>query len=100
MMDRNGAGQAASVETTGHAVQQIIHERCASCHSAAPSDDVFTVAPGGVMLDELAQTRQWAPRIKARVVDSADMPFLNKTEMTEQERAAVGAWIDAGMPSV
>lgn len=77
-------------------VLQIVSQRCASCHSASPTDEVFTVAPGGVMLDSLAQIRQWAPRIKARTVDAVDMPFMNKTAMSDEERAALGQWLATG----
>jgi len=76
----------------------IIIERCATCHSANASDEVFTIAPGGVELDTLQQMKQWAPRIQARAIDSTDMPFLNKTGMTEQERAILAHWIAQGAP--
>lgn len=74
----------------------IIRERCASCHAAAPTDDVFTTPPGGVMLDTVEEMIQWAPRIKARSIDSHDMPFMNKTNMTDEERAIVAQWIAEG----
>ena len=45
------------------------------------------------MFDSLAEVRQWAPRIKARTIDSNDMPFMNKTAMTDQERASLGRWL-------
>ena len=73
--------------------QSIITERCSSCHGANPTDDVFTIAPGGVLLDSVEQMEQWAPRIKARSIDSQDMPFMNKTGMTDEERAIVAQWI-------
>lgn len=77
-------------------VQSILTERCASCHASETTDDVFTMAPGGVMLDSPEEMHQWAARIKARAVDSKDMPFMNKTGMTAEERQTVGAWIAAG----
>ena len=80
-------------------VQRILLERCASCHSGSPTDDTFSVAPGGVVLDSLAQMRQWAPRIQVRSIHSEDMPFLNKTNMTDWERELVARWIDAGAPA-
>ncbi|MEM1402216.1 MAG: urate hydroxylase PuuD [Pseudomonadota bacterium] len=90
----------AEVPTANLAPQAhgIIRERCASCHAEAPTDDVFTVAPGGVLLETVDQMIQWAPRIKARSIDSHDMPFMNKTGMTDEERAIVGQWIAAGSP--
>lgn len=90
------AAAAGSPVVTAAQVQSIMRERCVSCHAASPTDDVFTVAPAGVRLDTLAEIQQWAPRIKARSVDGADMPFLNKTNMTDAERVLVGQWIDAG----
>ena len=80
-------------------VQSILKERCASCHSRAPTDDVFIVSPAGVMLESLSDMQRWANRIKARSVDTHNMPFLNKTGMTPEERLLVGHWIDAGAPS-
>ena len=76
-------------------VQQIIESRCSSCHSATPTDEVFTVAPGGVILDSLDDLKRWAERIKARSVDTHDMPFMNKTDMTDEERQVLGRWISA-----
>lgn len=75
-------------------VASIIEQRCASCHSQQPSDTVFTSAPGGVELDTEAQIKRWAPRILARAVNSNDMPFMNKTEMTDAEREQLRVWIE------
>ncbi|MEO1079235.1 MAG: urate hydroxylase PuuD [Pseudomonadota bacterium] len=96
-----GASSAPAVADADLALraESIIRERCASCHAANPSDEVFTVAPGGVMLESMDQMVQWASRIKARSVDNHDMPFMNKTGMTDEERAFVGRWVDAGAPS-
>jgi uncharacterized membrane protein len=79
-------------------VKNILTQRCATCHSAAPSDDVFTTAPLGMMLDTIDEMQQWAPLIKTRSVDTQNMPFMNKTQMTDEERAIVAAWIAAGAP--
>ncbi|MDG3085240.1 urate hydroxylase PuuD [Vibrio hannami] len=67
-------------------VAEIIDKRCVSCHSQSPTDDVFTVAPSGAIFDTWEDIQRWAPRILARSVESSDMPFLNKTEMTDEER--------------
>jgi len=85
-----------AVVITDQQALQIVQQRCASCHAAAPTDEVFTVAPGGVMFDTLAEVKQWAPRIKARSIDGRDMPFMNKTGMTDAERASLAQWIAAG----
>lgn len=80
-------------------VEQVIKSRCSSCHSTTPTDDVFQVAPGGVQLDDITAMQQWAPRIKARTVDATDMPFMNKTGMTKEERILIGLWIEQGSPT-
>jgi len=77
-------------------VENIMQQRCVSCHSATPTDDIFKVAPAGVVLDTTQQIKQWAPRIKARVVDAKDMPLLNKTNMTDVERAQLAKWFSSG----
>lgn len=76
-------------------VLELVQKHCTGCHSANPSDEIFTVAPGGVMLDSLDQIHQWAGRIQVRTVISKDMPFMNKTAMTDKERAQLGAWLTA-----
>ena len=74
-------------------VQMIIQNRCASCHSENPTDDIFKVAQAGVVFSDYASIKQWAPRIKARVIDAKDMPFLNKTNMTDDERNYLALWL-------
>ena len=74
-------------------VQQIIETRCSTCHSEAPTDDVFKSPQGGVIFSDIASIKQWAPRIEARVVHSKDMPFMNKTQMTEKERLTLSLWL-------
>ena len=43
--------------------------------------------------DNLEQIRQWSGRIKARSVDTKDMPFLNKTGNVGRRKSAPGKWI-------
>lgn len=73
----------------------MVRHHCAGCHSASPTDEIFIVAPAGVLLESPTQIRQWAQRIQARVLISKDMPFMNKTGMTEEERAQLGEWLNA-----
>ena len=77
-------------------VRGIIQERCATCHSQHPTDDTFTVAPGGMMFDDPRMIKAFAARIKFRVIDSPTMPFGNKTKMTADERQILGRWLAAG----
>ena len=75
-------------------VLSIIKERCATCHAKNPSDEVFTIAPDGVVLETMDDIFQWAPQINARSVQSHNMPFMNKTAMTQEERNTVARWLE------
>ena len=77
-------------------VQEIIQARCVQCHSAKPTDPQFPVAPGNVLFDTADRIQAMAARIKDRAYTNQTMPFLNKTAMTPQERAELGAWVDQG----
>jgi uncharacterized membrane protein len=61
-----------------------------------PADEVFTAAPLGITFDTPEQIHVMAPRIKYRAYDLANMPFNNKTQITDSERAELAAWVDAG----
>jgi uncharacterized membrane protein len=74
-------------------VLSIIKERCATCHAKNPTDEIFTVAPGGVALETMDDIYQWAPQINSRSVQSHNMPFMNKTGMTQEERNTVARWL-------
>ena len=78
---------------TTEQVQEIIVKRCNACHSDNNTDEVFTSAQAGVIFDDIASIKQWAPRIKARVLDAKDMPFMNKTQMTNNERNILAIWL-------
>ena len=77
-------------------VHRIMDRRCAACHSAAPSDLSFGVAPGGVMFDTPEQILAHVARIRERAVMTRTMPPGNKTNMTEVEREMIGRWIAQG----
>jgi uncharacterized membrane protein len=77
-------------------VRAVVVERCASCHAAKPTDSAFPQPPNGLVLDTPAQIRRNAQKINARVVLTQTMPPANKTEMKDEERALLGAWIAQG----
>jgi uncharacterized membrane protein len=79
-------------------VRAIVATRCAACHSEAPTEPGVTSAAGGVTLDTPAQIRASAARIKVRVVEQRTMPLGNTTGMTDEERAVLGRWVEAGAP--
>jgi uncharacterized membrane protein len=77
-------------------VQEIVGNRCLRCHSLHPADEVFRAAPVGVMFDTPDELRVMAPRIKYRAYDLGNMPFNNKTGITDHERAELAAWVEQG----
>jgi uncharacterized membrane protein len=76
-------------------VHNVIQERCAVCHSAKPTSPLFSAAPAGVMFDTPSRSAERA-RIQAQAVTSQIMPLGNITQMTQQERDLIGAWIAQG----
>jgi uncharacterized membrane protein len=76
--------------------QEIIVQRCMQCHSTHPTDETFKVAPNNVVFDTPEQIRLMKDRILQRAVQQRTMPLVNKTQMTDMERAELGAWIDQG----
>jgi uncharacterized membrane protein len=77
-------------------VNSVIQERCTVCHSAQPSSPMFSAAPAGLILDTPQQIQQQAAKIQAQAVASQVMPLGNITQMTQDERNLIGAWIAQG----
>lgn len=76
--------------------QQLLVKHCASCHAANPTHESFDEPPKGVVLETPEEMRKFASQIRAQVVLSDAMPLGNETEMTEDERALLGAWVAQG----
>jgi uncharacterized membrane protein len=74
----------------------IIQQRCVACHSSVPTDEFFKAPPKGIAFDSAAEIRRYAPMIARVAVATKMMPLRNKTGMTDDERALLGAWIAAG----
>ncbi len=77
-------------------VNSIIQQRCISCHSSKPTDDVFTIAPNGVKYDTPLEITVKKELILQRVVLTNTMPQNNKTNMTLEEREIIRCWIEQG----
>ncbi len=77
-------------------VQGVVQRRCLECHSFAPTNATWRIAPNGVMFDRAADIRRHAAAIKTRVVVNRTMPLGNSTHITEDERRLLGAWVDEG----
>jgi uncharacterized membrane protein len=77
-------------------VQGIVDRHCVACHAQAPTHESFEAAPKGVMLETPEQLKRYAVQINRQAVFSDIMPLGNETEMTEEERHMLGAWIAQG----
>jgi uncharacterized membrane protein len=77
-------------------VKAIIGARCVACHADHPTQPGFTAAPLGMALSTDAQIVQHAAKIYQQAVQLKAMPLANLTQMTDAERAQIGAWYNAG----
>lgn len=87
------AGQAAAAVDIGQ-VQKIMEARCVQCHAAQPS--MMPTPAKGVMLETPDLVRSHAQAIYQQVVVSKAMPLGNVTNITDDERAVIGKWFEAG----
>ena len=77
-------------------VETIVTARCAGCHTAEPTDELFSSPPAGVMLDSPERIVVAAERIYQNAVLTEYMPLGNKTGITPGERALLGRWFEQG----
>ena len=91
-----GGGMRGGDRVAFAAVKAVVDRRCISCHSAAPSDDVFRAAPNGVTFDTPESIRAHADTIRTRAVMLRNMPLGNKTGMTDAERDLLARWLTQG----
>jgi uncharacterized membrane protein len=90
-----GGGAPTPREVSDAEAIRIVQQRCAPCHSQNPSQEGYDTAPAGVVLDTPRQIADQAEGIEEQAVRTQAMPLGNATGMTEEERAALGAWLDA-----
>jgi uncharacterized membrane protein len=93
---------AAANDSTGAkpdfaAIDHIIQQRCTSCHAEHPTQPGFVAPPKGYAFDTPEHVRTHAAAIRQQIATRA-MPLGNLTQMTDAERDAVLAWVDAGAP--
>ncbi len=77
-------------------VKNVVAQRCTVCHSAAPTHAAFKTAPAGFILDTPEEIKLGVPRIMAQSVQTKVMPLGNMTQMTDEERALIGNWVEQG----
>ena len=76
-------------------VLTITVKHCAMCHAAKPTHESFKEAPKNVVLETTEQLRKHAALIMTQTVQNKAMPLGNQTNMTEDERQKLGAWLAA-----
>jgi len=80
------------------AAHDVILSRCSMCHMNEPIWPGVHSPPKDVLLDDTANMRRHARLIDINAVRSRAMPPGNITEITDQERQIIAAWIAAGAP--
>jgi uncharacterized membrane protein len=76
----------------------ILDQRCAPCHSRAPTQAGFSAPPNGIVLNSPDQVRAHLPDVRKQLT-LRTMPLGNVTGMTDQERARLLQWIIQGARS-
>jgi len=96
----NASSEAATVALNPRQTRifDIVQTHCAGCHSDMPSDEIFTVAPLGVVLDTWPEIQRYSAQIVNRTTVTKDMPLMNKTNMTEAERQEIADWFAQTAP--
>ena len=77
-------------------VRAIVGQRCVTCHAPTPTFAGIAQPPAGVVLHTAEAIGANAQRIYQQVVATRIMPLGNVTQITDDERAIIAAWIAAG----
>jgi uncharacterized membrane protein len=99
VVEPEGAGLPEAERPPFAEVRAIVERRCTPCHAQEPAREGFDAPPKGVAFDTDAQIVEQADAIERQAVDSRAMPIGNVTGMTDEERAALAAWLRAGAPA-
>ncbi|WP_454720585.1 MULTISPECIES: urate hydroxylase PuuD [Cupriavidus] len=75
-------------------VQEVINARCIQCHAASPK--LMPSAAKGIKLDTADEIKAHAQLIYQQAVQQKAMPLGNVTQITDDERALLGQWFEAG----
>jgi uncharacterized membrane protein len=72
----------------------IIAKHCLMCHARHPSHPAFKEPPKNVALETTADMRRFGQQIYMQTVQNRAMPLGNQTGMTDDERDALGRWVN------
>ena len=86
---------AGTAPVTYAQVQPVIQNRCLACHSSKPTDEIFKIAPAGAVFETEGQMLAYKDKIFQRVVVQKNMPFSNKTGISDEERELIGRWVQS-----
>jgi uncharacterized membrane protein len=89
-----GAADKAAAAVDIGQVQKIVEARCVQCHAAKPS--LMPTPAKGIMLETPEAIRSHAQTVYQQVVVTKAMPLGNMTNITDEERAVIGKWFEAG----
>jgi uncharacterized membrane protein len=88
----SSASKLASAAPVDYAtVHQVVEQRCAMCHGPQ-------VQMKNIRLDSAEGLKQHAQQVYQQAVVAKTMPLNNATHITEEERAVIGRWVQAGAP--
>jgi uncharacterized membrane protein len=93
------AAAAASPAELASAASSVVLSRCSMCHAAEPLWEGVGVPPKGIVLETPEEVHAEARQIALVAVYTRAMPPGNVTEISEEERQALAAWIAAGAPA-
>ena len=86
--------ETADLEVSDVEVMAIVDKHCVSCHAASPSHESFDTPPKEMVLETIDDLYRHAELVDKFTVQTRTMPLGDETEMTDEERARLGAWID------
>lgn len=92
------AHDVAVTPITNEVISSLVNTHCVSCHSRTPTDAIFSIAPVGVVLDNWSDIERYKSQIVRRTAITRDMPFMNKTNMTDEERELMALWFKQTTP--
>jgi len=85
---------ATATKVSFNKVQEIMNARCVQCHAEAPK--MMPTAAKGIKLETPDEIKAHAQLIYQQAVQQKAMPLGNVTQITDDERALLGQWFEAG----
>lgn len=84
---------AASGNVSEGKIQQIVAKHCTSCHASEPTFAGYATPPGGLIFATPNDLLKEGERVASSVASNY-MPLANMTQITDEERAQLIAWVN------